>query len=373
MHFDVTDPEGSLLAAVAGFGLPGCGRRLPVEPVDDRSWSRLVSLTGAHRIVGLLVAAVDAGAFPVTPGQVDVLRVRHRDVAACAVRLERDLHDALDVIAPTKSPVRVLKGPALAHTIYSDPCLREFGDIDLLVPSASIDPVLNALVQAGYRRAIPELRPGFDRRFGKGATLFSPRRFELDVHRTLTTGPFGLTVRPWQLFDTPTPFLLGGRRLLGLGADARFVHACIHVALTPRQRLSAVRDVAQLVLGDGFRLDDALALAEAWQARIVVARAIGHAVATFALDNASPAATWAARYEPTPDERRFLRVYERGGLSYTSRAAATMRLVPGIRDKLAYSRAVVFPDRAVLSARRSTRFGYLRRGVTHLRGRGVSP
>ncbi|MBA3621797.1 MAG: hypothetical protein H0W51_05695 [Euzebyales bacterium] len=50
------------------------------------------------------------------------------------------------------------------------------------------------LGNCGYRRSWPQLRPGFDRRFGKGAPLRRDEGWELDLHRTFVMGPFGLTV-----------------------------------------------------------------------------------------------------------------------------------------------------------------------------------
>ncbi len=47
---------------------------------------------------------------------------------------------------------------------------------------------------AGGRRRFSEVRPGFDRRWGKGACVVAADGTELDVHRTFVAGPFGLTV-----------------------------------------------------------------------------------------------------------------------------------------------------------------------------------
>ena len=82
-----------------------------------------------------------------------------------------------------------------------------------------------------------EPRPGFDSRFSKGAAFTMPGGRDIDLHRTFVSGPFGLSVDLGGLFATSTPFVVGGRRLLGLGRTERFLHACYHAALgrgTPR-------------------------------------------------------------------------------------------------------------------------------------------
>lgn len=49
----------------------------------------------------------------------------------------------------------VLKGLALAHTIYSDPALRPISDIDLLLPTDEVLPALQMMKEAGYTVNMP--------------------------------------------------------------------------------------------------------------------------------------------------------------------------------------------------------------------------
>ena len=79
---------------------------------------------------------------------------------------------------------RVLKGVALAHTAYDDPADRVFADVDLLVPGDELTRAATVLTAAlGAERPVPEIRPGFDDRFGKEAML-KVDGLELDLHRT---------------------------------------------------------------------------------------------------------------------------------------------------------------------------------------------
>ncbi|MER3458636.1 MAG: hypothetical protein C4309_08450, partial [Chloroflexota bacterium] len=47
-------------------------------------------------------------------------------------------------------PAIVLKGPALALTIYPDPALRVIGDLDLLVRREQVEQAMAALHSLGY-------------------------------------------------------------------------------------------------------------------------------------------------------------------------------------------------------------------------------
>ena len=110
------------------------------------------------------------------------------------VWLERWTLEVVQLFADAAIEVRLLKGPAVAHLDYPDPAWRAFGDIDVLVPSAQYDDAIRALLAVGGRRRSQEVRPGFDRRFGKGACVTLLNGVQVDVHRTLASGPFGLTV-----------------------------------------------------------------------------------------------------------------------------------------------------------------------------------
>jgi hypothetical protein len=100
---------------------------------------------------------------------------------------------------------------ALANTVYADPALRVFADVDLLVPSADFGHAARILESAlGADRALPEIRPGFDARFGREAMLRSDNGLALDIHRTFVDGGFGLTVDLDDLFVSLRSFPLGG-------------------------------------------------------------------------------------------------------------------------------------------------------------------
>lgn len=98
-------------------------------------------------------------------------------------------------------------------------------------PACQFDLTVAALVDAGYRRERPQLRPGFDRRFAKNVTLTSPHGMPVDLHRTLAAGRFGVTLAVEELFDRSSPLRLGGETLSVLAARDRFLHACYHAVL----------------------------------------------------------------------------------------------------------------------------------------------
>src|SRR5262249_43429573 len=150
----------------------------------------------------------------------------------------------------------------------------------------------------------------------------------------------------------------------------RFVHACVHAALSPDAPRAALRDVAQLASAPDLDLDRVRELGRAWRTRAAIAGAIELAWTTLALPDAA-VSQWARAYRPDASERRALDASLGGDRSYTRRAVATLRVLPGGRDKVAFARALLFPGREYLDARRVRRFDHVRRGTSHLRRGGA--
>ena len=274
---------GSLVTAVAAFGLAG-SPRLPAAPLDPAAWSGLLSDVGRERLEGLLGAAVAAGALVVTDEQMHDVRLVAQGRAAETLRLERELlltHGALERAGIAH---RVLKGHAWAHTVYPDPSWRAFGDVDLLVRTHDWDRTVEVLESTGATRSLPEVRPGFDRRFGKDATLLSASVREVDLHRLLVAGPYGLWVDEEELFSRSASMKVGGVDVAILDSEVGFLHACYNAALADDPpRLIALRDVAQAVISASFNAGDAQELARRWRASAVVTRAVTVASHTLGL------------------------------------------------------------------------------------------
>lgn len=360
---------GALRLAVASYDLPGATFPPPDRPLDAHDWQRLRAAIRQERLSGLLAAAVASGAWPVTAGQRNEVAELHRDAMAVAVVLDALLVQLSRVLDAANVDHRVLKGSGVAHTSYPDPAWRQYGDIDLLVPAVRYDDAIHALGQAGCQRTRPQLRTGFDRRYGKGTTLRHEDGHWVDVHRTLAMGPFGLAVQTADLFATATPFTVAGHTVRALGPELRFLQACYNAALGDvSPRLVALRDVAQLLLDHQLDRDRVLELAMAWEGQAVVARAVQLTWERFGIADRVPLSEWAHRYQPSRAEQRALSRHLESGNRYARKALASLRQIDGLRAKAGYLHAVALPSREFLQQRDLGTWGWLRRGRESLRG-----
>lgn len=356
---DVTpDTADRLVSFLGATGLNGAAVEFPTEPLSARSWKEVVSRVQLYRITGLFAAAVHDGILPTTTEQREEAALLHAHMMQLCLCLENDLLNAVQILDHGGIEHRVLKGPAFAHLDYPNPSLRVFGDIDLLVRSEHFEGAEAALTAEGYTRKYRQLRAGFDRRFGKGACFTGPSGREMDVHRTFVMGPFGLTIDLNEVWKASRSFTLAGRSFATLDADHRFLHACYHAALGDvRPHVGPLRDLAGMLQRshDPVDVERVRELAGEWSGRAVVSRAVRLAWVQFGLKD-NELALWSAQFRPTANDERALQSYLNPRMGYAARSFAALSAIPGVRQKVAFSWALLFPDRKYGSGRHRGRW-----------------
>jgi hypothetical protein len=358
-----------IAVALTLSGTVGDAAAVAAAELDDDDFLKLLLLCESHRLLGSLADAVETGRLPVTASQRSLLEEKLLVWLSHSIEVERLLLRVGECCARAGIPMRVLKGVALAHLVYPDPAQRVFADLDLLVPGDRFEEVAAlARDELGGIQSVAELRPGFDREFGKDATV-KVGRVELDLHRTFVTGPFGLTIPLGDLFADGTPLMVGGQTFAALDPAPMLLHACYNAALGDLPvRLCALRDLLLLCATPGADLDRVVELARSWGGIAVVRRAAQLAVAELSLPASHPLAALTA--VPVPRRERWaLRSYLSPARSY-SRPLASLLVIPGVRARVRYLRALVRPSGEYLASRGWTNASHRRRAVA--RARGVS-
>jgi len=356
-----------IAVALTLAGTAGEVVEIAAQPLDDGEFQDLLLLCESHRLLGALADAVETAWLPVTAAQHSSLAETYLVWLSHSVEVERLLVRVGECFERAGIPMRVLKGVALAHMVYPDPSSRVFADLDLLVPGSRFDEAAAlARDELGGEQSVAELRPGFDREFGKDATL-KVGRVELDLHRTFVTGPFGLTIPLEDLFAGASPLQVGGRTFMALDPTMMLLHACYNVALGDLPvRLCALRDLMLLYAAPGADIELMVSVAHAWRGTAVVQRAGELAVEELSLPRSHP--LWRLAALPVPRRERWaLRSYLSQARSY-SRPLASLLVIRGVRARARYIRALVMPSSAYLASRGWTEASHLRRALDRLRG-----
>lgn len=362
------------LRAVAAYRLPAAtDHRLPTAALDDGTWEGLLTAAANEGLLGLLTTAIDDHALPATESQAAAARELATAAIGYCLRLEGELLRAETLLAPLGIPLRVLKGPATARLDYPDPTLRTFIDIDLLIRSEDFDRAVITLSDAGYGRRYVQLRSGFDRRFSKGVCFATPHGTALDVHRTFVTGPFGLRVQLDDLWETGSSFDVAGRSFAALPPEQRLLHACYHASLGDwPPRLVPHRDIVQILVSGAVSESRVRELSTRWGANAVLATGVTTAWRLLGLSEQTALTAWAQDYAVSASDRRAIGLHARPDTNYASKSLAALTAVPGVRNKAAFVRALLLPDRGYVSSRRRSRLSHVVRGVAEARRSGRS-
>ncbi len=228
----------ALLERVLEFaaGAPPSG-----EPLDLAA-TLMARLVDWHRVAPLLPLE------SVRPPSRDVLRTRHRRIAAFQLRLRSTATEVLDTLERAGLPARVLKGLATAELDYPDVHLRQSGDIDLAVAPDDLDDVVAVLTGLGCTH---QPTP-FDPVLWYGRTLETGTGLEIDLHtRLFRRSPLGLS-----LVDEPGD-ALPGLSGTALPAEQRLVHAAGHFMISPpgQRRMNGFLDIGRLLERPDLDLD----------------------------------------------------------------------------------------------------------------------
>ncbi len=158
------------------------------------------------------------------------LRRRAKQQAQWELSHRAAVADLLDRFDAAGIPVLLLKGTALAYSLYPEPSLRVRGDTDLLVAPSDQNRAEDALQQAGFRPVTvahdSDLQSAFERIDPSGA------RQVIDLHWAVCNSP--LLAHVWtfdELRSRAQPVDSLSKGALGLSRSDALIHACLHWAI----------------------------------------------------------------------------------------------------------------------------------------------
>jgi hypothetical protein len=225
-----------------------------IAPVD---WKQLLELVLYHDVAPILLRSLRAIALP--PGVPrSFLAALHRASAANALRnalLFDDLARVLSRANDQRLDVIILKGAALADTVYGDRTLRPMRDVDLLIRREQLRAFDELLVSHGYRLG-PEwararewhLRHDYHLAYCKGANELPATSIELHWDLDRSSRPFRVDLA--AMWARAVPATVAGVRTKTLSPEDTLLHLCLHAC---KHKLTAglrsYCDIAEVVRG----------------------------------------------------------------------------------------------------------------------------
>jgi hypothetical protein len=237
-HRLAIDAEARLVYAIAGMAA-GCAP--PPAPPADRpfSWELVMALAERERAVAALheyVKTILADGSASAPSAEQWARLQRSTVmsAMCMSHLELRLHELVAAYAAAGMTVMLLKGAALAVTVYPSFARRPMADLDLLVAPERAREAWELATRLGWRKATAEQLDPFYAVHHHLPTLEDSHGtgLALEIHTALfpRDNPFGIA--PAELWRSARPVDTGGHRALVPGDRDMLLHLCTHFAWT---------------------------------------------------------------------------------------------------------------------------------------------
>lgn len=245
-----------------------CGRAAlgPSQAVRLRSLAEsgldagyLLSAADRHRMFPLLCRHLSETCPDVLPpGIMSEIRRRYGRHVRFSLNAAREILRILAELSRRGVEALPFKGPALAQSVYGDPALRQFQDLDLYVRPQDA-PRAKAVLDG----------MGFPFRWGpsparEAAVLKSvcrhyqviPGELDLDLHWDLFSPTFRVNFSPEELFGSSRAVRLGGTEIRTFGAEDLFLFLCAHSGKHSFDCLLWTVDIAEILRSEEMDWDN---------------------------------------------------------------------------------------------------------------------
>ena len=222
------------------FGLvaatPAVRKRWAGQPIP---WEAVLHLAEHNRLLPLLYDEAHRENIVVPTGVQQELREAFIQAAAEAAVRAKELRRVVSALDHAGIPVILLKGAALALSVYRNPALRLMGDVDMLLRRDHLPEALQVLETLGFQsaRGLSGASLDFAVRWG-GEMTFSKRtsrgRLSLDLHAHLLSGPWtrrASAVDLEALWERARALDLDGVQAFQLSLEDNVIQLCQHAGI----------------------------------------------------------------------------------------------------------------------------------------------
>ncbi len=345
-----------VLAQWVRTGLPLGDSIEPPPALDAANWQRVADAADEQRLMPLLYQALKAsGRSAEPPTHVrDRLRSAYAGTLAANWRAYQELEYLLTCFEQAGIPVVLLKGCALAISLYAEQGLRPFGDLDLLIPKSAVGDAHRLLLAQGYRTSL-EVAEGFLRRVGQEQAYVGCVKYpaQIDLHWHLLGLPFYRTHIPIAWFWEHTqPITFNDSTARLFSPEAQLLHLTAHYALHHRAtKLLSSYDIALLIARyhDQMNWETVIQAAKEFRLGQAVQRSLEKVEQDWSVAIPADAAEQLQAMHPS--------LAERVNVAFTLARRNDARVVldawyqPSLRTKFEFWLRQLFPSRAYMRAR----------------------
>ena len=325
-------------------------RNTPCPPPDLSldDWHHYITLLKPHLIIPLVAFNVQTWPEECRPPR-EIMEYLNRVFDEAAGRnlfAGRQIQAVTDALRDAGIPVILLKGHALARTLYPDPALRQSGDIDLLVQPRNIPASEEVLEKLGYVCAAKTFSLSPHEHHHE--IFFPPRKgMHIELHWALDNA-FDLFPDGWvdDAFSRQIPLRSGDLSCDTLSHTDHLLFLAFHNVFQHwTLRLGWVCDLSRMTgkFTTPEDWDELGRLSAEYHIRVPMELSLTAARLWTGCGLPAGAGDFSTWPVPCERELRLLKYSRTGHTSLYSWVYLTMQGQPGIREKLRYGFRFIFP------------------------------
>jgi hypothetical protein len=214
---------------------------------ENMDWELLLRLARAHAVTQLLFWRLKSAGLPKLPAALEAAfheNVRHN------LWLTRELLQLHELFRCEEIPLLPFKGPTLALAAYGNLALRQFVDLDLLVPKSDALRARDLLLANGYRSTLhlsPRREQDYLDVYDEFVLCSGDGRCLVELHWAILPRKFCVSLETSAIWGRAESICLGGSNLPTLGLEDLLLVLCLHGTKHCWSYLSLVADIAWLI------------------------------------------------------------------------------------------------------------------------------
>ena len=200
--------------------------------LSPKRWQDLLALSTMQRVTPLLWHRLKQKKLDsIVPDAAAVsLREAFRRNTMRNLRLNGELRLLVSALNAKGIPLILLKGIALANTVYENISLREMNDMDILARPADLTRIADILIEMGYKPIAPICLDVAMLAHHHLPPLVKRGLIGFEIHWNLTNPEKRYSIDPHGLWERAVSIQIAGNTSLMLSPEDMLLHLCMHVS-----------------------------------------------------------------------------------------------------------------------------------------------
>jgi hypothetical protein len=249
-------PEKQLLVSCARTRMvPAIAERIREITAGPLDWDFVLSEAAENSVGPLLDLNLRAFVPDCAPDSAlaaakERLKIACRANTVRCLFLAAELHKVLDAFRSAGILAIPYKGPVLAEQAYGNLTLRDFDDLDIILPQRDLPKAHEAMLVLGYRARFPQILSKNSKTAlvpGEYNYRDEKRRAVVELHTDLTLRHFPVIPEIDRFAQRLNNVMVAGHEVPTFAPDDLLPVLCVHGSKDFWERISWVADIAELI------------------------------------------------------------------------------------------------------------------------------